>query len=202
MLLGQNTRCSFAVRASSSTSISMDIPACFAAFGTNEWSVKPGMVFTSRNHGPRSSAMKSTRASAVLVNESWKGETSATLIRVKSADAAFAQVATWLARPAITYAPGIHPTAVISDGAILGRSVHVGPHCVIESGVKVGDRSVLVAGCYLGRDCVVGEECLFYPHVTIREYTQVGNRVILHNGAVIGSDGFGYVREAVGTIHW
>lgn len=151
-------------------------------------------------HNPRySTAMKSTRASAVLVNESWKGETSATLIRVKSADAAFAQVATWLARPAITYAPGIHPTAVIADGAILGRSVHVGPHCVIESGVKVGDRSVLVAGCYLGRDCVVGEECLFYPHVTIREYTQVGNRVILHNGAVIGSDGFGYVREAG---HW
>ncbi|MEI6148143.1 MAG: UDP-3-O-(3-hydroxymyristoyl)glucosamine N-acyltransferase [bacterium] len=151
-------------------------------------------------HNPRySTAMKSTRASAVLVNESWKGETSATLIRVKSADAAFAQVAAWLARPAITYAPGIHPTAVIADSAILGRSVHVGPHCVIESGVKVGDRSVLVAGCYIGRDCLVGEECLFYPHVTIREYTQVGNRVILHNGAVIGSDGFGYVREAG---HW
>jgi UDP-3-O-[3-hydroxymyristoyl] glucosamine N-acyltransferase len=151
-------------------------------------------------HNPRYvTAMKSTRASAVLVNESWKGETSATLIRVKSADAAFAQVAVWLARPAVTYAPGIHPTAVMGDGVTLGPEVHIGPYCVIASGARLGARSVLVAGCYIGQECVVGDDCLFYPQVTLREYVRVGNRVILHNGAVIGSDGFGYLKEAG---HW
>jgi UDP-3-O-[3-hydroxymyristoyl] glucosamine N-acyltransferase len=108
-------------------------------------------------------------------------------------------VAVWLARPPVTYAPGIHPSAVIAEGTKIGREVHIGPHCVIESGAAVGDRSVLVAGCYIGKECTVGSDCLFYPQVTLREYGRVGNRVILHNGAVIGSDGFGYVKDAG---HW
>lgn len=144
-------------------------------------------------------AMKGTQASAVLVNEDWSGETSAVLIRVKSADAAFAQVAFWLGRPAVTYQPGIHPSAVIAGDAKLGAGVTVGPHCVIESGAVIGDRTVLVAQCYVGNFCEVGRDCLIYPHASLREYTRVGDRVILHNGAVIGSDGFGYVKEAG---HW
>lgn len=149
---------------------------------------------------PRYSAMmKETRAGAVIVNELWQGETSATLIRVKNADAAFAQAAFWLARPPVRFNPGIHPTAVIAEGVQLGRDVYVGPHCVIESGARIGDRTELVAGCYIGQDCEVGPDCRFYPLVSLREYTKVGARVILHNGAVIGSDGFGYVKEAG---HW
>ncbi len=140
--------------------------------------------------------MKTTRASAVLVNEAWQGETSAVLIRVPSADAAFAQVAFWLARPAVVYKPGIHPTAVIAEGVTLGKDVVVGPHCVIEPGAVIGDGTVLVAQCYVGHACEIGKNCRFYPMATLREYTKVGDRVILHNGAVIGSDGFGYVREA------
>lgn len=144
-------------------------------------------------------AMKTTKAGVVLVNEAWQGETPATLIRVKSADAAFAQVAFWLARPAITYKAGIHPTAFVAADARIGRDVTVGPQCVIEAGAVIGDGTVLVAQCYVGHSCEVGENCLFYPHVTLREYTRVGNRVILQPGAVIGSDGFGYVKEAG---HW
>lgn len=140
-----------------------------------------------------------TRASAVLVNEDWQGESPVTVIRVKSSDAAFAQVASWLARPAMTYKPGIHATAVIAADAKIGQDVSIGPHCVIESGAVIGDGTVLVALCYVGRFCEIGKNGLFYPQVSLREYCKVGNRVILHNGAVIGSDGFGYVKE--GT-HW
>ncbi len=144
-------------------------------------------------------AMATTKASAVLVNEAWQGETAATLIRVPNADAAFAQVAFWLARPAITFKPGIHPTAVIAADAKLGKDLTIGPQCVVESGAVLGDGTVLVAQCYVGPFCEIGRNCLFYPHASLREYTRVGDRVILHNGAVIGSDGFGYVKEAG---HW
>ena len=75
----------------------------------------------------------------------------------------------------------------------------VGPHCVVEPGAAIGDGTVLVAQCYVGHSCEVGQNCLFHPHVTLREYTRVGNRVVLQNGAVIGSDGFGYVKDAG---HW
>ncbi|MEI6564531.1 MAG: UDP-3-O-(3-hydroxymyristoyl)glucosamine N-acyltransferase [bacterium] len=143
--------------------------------------------------------MKRTCASAVLVNEEWQGETAATLIRVKSSDAAFAQVALWLARPPITYKPGLNPTAVIAPDAKIGQNVTIGPLCVVESGAVIGDDTVLVAQCYIGPFCEVGRNCLLYPHATLREYCKIGNRVILHNGAVIGSDGFGYVKE---DGHW
>ncbi|MEI7879886.1 MAG: UDP-3-O-(3-hydroxymyristoyl)glucosamine N-acyltransferase [bacterium] len=143
--------------------------------------------------------MAKTCASAVLVNEDWQGETAVTLIRVKSADAAFAQAAFWLARPVITHKPGIHPTSVIAADAKIGKDVTIGPHCVIELGAVIGDGTVLVAHCYVGHFCEIGRNGLLYPQVSLREYCKVGDRVILHNGAVIGSDGFGYVKDG---SHW
>jgi UDP-3-O-[3-hydroxymyristoyl] glucosamine N-acyltransferase len=143
--------------------------------------------------------MAHTRASAVLVNEDWQGVSAAVLIRVKSADAAFAQVAFWLARPAIAYQSGHHPTAVIAADAKIGKDVTIGPHCVVEAGAVIGNGTVLVAQCYIGHFCEIGEKGLIYPNVTVREYCKVGARVILHSGAVIGSDGFGFVKEA---NHW
>ncbi|HOO21970.1 MAG TPA: UDP-3-O-(3-hydroxymyristoyl)glucosamine N-acyltransferase, partial [Kiritimatiellia bacterium] len=38
-----------------------------------------------------------------------------------------------------------------------------------------------------------------YPLASIRERCVLGDRVILHNGAVIGSDGFGYTVDAQGV---
>jgi UDP-3-O-[3-hydroxymyristoyl] glucosamine N-acyltransferase len=38
-----------------------------------------------------------------------------------------------------------------------------------------------------------------HANVTVRERTRIGDRVTIQNGAVIGSDGFGYYREGE---HW
>ena len=38
-----------------------------------------------------------------------------------------------------------------------------------------------------------------HARVSIRERVQIGNRVIVQDGAVIGSDGFGFVKQADGT---
>jgi UDP-3-O-[3-hydroxymyristoyl] glucosamine N-acyltransferase len=42
---------------------------------------------------------------------------------------------------------------------------------------------------------VIGDDCTIYPNVTIYPGSKLGNRVIVHSGAVLGSDGFGYVRD-------
>jgi UDP-3-O-[3-hydroxymyristoyl] glucosamine N-acyltransferase len=39
----------------------------------------------------------------------------------------------------------------------------------------------------------IGDDTLIYPNVTVRENCRLGNRVIVQSGAVIGSDGFGFV---------
>jgi UDP-3-O-[3-hydroxymyristoyl] glucosamine N-acyltransferase len=41
----------------------------------------------------------------------------------------------------------------------------------------------------------IGRECLIYPQVTIYAGTTLGEWVTVHAGAVLGSDGFGYVRD-------
>ncbi|MCX7590592.1 MAG: UDP-3-O-(3-hydroxymyristoyl)glucosamine N-acyltransferase [Kiritimatiellae bacterium] len=136
--------------------------------------------------------MAKTRASVVLVAESWKGPCPRTIIRVPDPDRAFALVTELLGPKPVFRPPGIHPSAVIASGTEMGPEVHIGPFVVVEPGAKIGRRSVVCAFCYIGHDTVIGEECLLYPHVTIRERCRVGNRTIIHSGAVIGSDGFGY----------
>lgn len=93
---------------------------------------------------------------------------------------------------------GIHPTAVIHPSAKIGKEVSIGPHCVIDQGAVIGDRSCLHALVSIGPGVQVGADCLLYPHVVVRERCIIGNRVILQPGAVIGSCGFGYITDAQG----
>lgn len=134
-----------------------------------------------------------TKASAVIVARDWACPCPApALIRADDPDKAFAQVAVLFAPPPVVPAAGVHPTAVMAKDVKLGADVSVGPYCVLEPGVKVGDRTILYAGCYLGHGVTVGADTKLYPHVTVREYCRIGSRNIIHNGTVIGSDGFGY----------
>ncbi len=144
--------------------------------------------------------IEETRALAVFVAEDWAGPQGAALIRVADPNRAFADAAVLLSPSLPTYPPGIHPTAVIAEGASLGPDVHIGPFCIIASGAAVGARCVLVGHCQVEEGAVLGEESVLHAHVTIRRHCQVGARVRLHNGAVVGSDGFGYTHDDQG--HW
>ncbi len=63
----------------------------------------------------------------------------------------------------------IHPTAVVSKKAELGKDVIVGPYAVIDENVEIGDRTVIG------------------PHAYITGYTTLGKDNQVFNGAVIGS---------------
>jgi UDP-3-O-[3-hydroxymyristoyl] glucosamine N-acyltransferase len=141
------------------------------------------------------SLVGSTQAAAVIVSADWRGTAPCALLRVKNADAAFARVAPLLGPSPIPAVPGIHPTAIVADTAQLGQDISIGPYCVVEPDARVGDGTILVAFCYVGHEVTIGDHCKLFPNVSIRERTRLGNRVTIHNGAVIGSDGFGYVRE-------
>lgn len=63
---------------------------------------------------------------------------------------------------------GIHPSAVVEDGALLAEDVQVGPFAFIAAGAQVG------AGCRIG------------PHVTIHGTVTLGAGCQVHAGAVLG----------------
>ncbi|GAB6182858.1 UDP-3-O-(3-hydroxymyristoyl)glucosamine N-acyltransferase [Thermodesulfovibrio hydrogeniphilus] len=88
---------------------------------------------------------------------------------------------------------GISSEAYISKTAKLGKNVIIYPFAFIDEEVEIGDNTVVYPFTFIGRESRVGQECILYSNVTIRERVQIGNRVIIHSGAVIGSDGFGYI---------
>jgi UDP-3-O-[3-hydroxymyristoyl] glucosamine N-acyltransferase len=94
--------------------------------------------------------------------------------------------------PAAAAAPGAHPTAVVSPGAVVDPAASLGPHVVVGEGSRVEAGAVLHAGVVVGRRCRVGEGSVLHPRVVLYDDTELGARVTLHAGVVLGADGFGY----------
>ena len=90
----------------------------------------------------------------------------------------------------------VHPTAVVHESAKLGRNVRVEARAVLGKGVEIGDGSRIGAGSVIAEGVRIGKNCELYPNVTVYSGTCMGEGVIIHAGAVLGSDGFGYVRDA------
>jgi UDP-3-O-[3-hydroxymyristoyl] glucosamine N-acyltransferase len=98
-------------------------------------------------------------------------------------------------------AADVHPTAVVHNSAVLATGVSVAERAVIGSRAEVGGDTRIGAGCAIAEGVRIGRDCHIYPHVTIYPGTTLGDRVIVHAGAVLGSDGFGYVQDR-GTGHY
>jgi len=107
---------------------------------------------------------------------------------------AFARAARLL-RDGVRDALGVHPSAIVHASARIGAGARVGARVVIQEHVEVGEETAIDCGCAIGVGVKIGRECEIYPNVTIYPGTRIGDRVIVHAGAVLGSDGFGYVRD-------
>jgi UDP-3-O-[3-hydroxymyristoyl] glucosamine N-acyltransferase len=136
--------------------------------------------------------LRKTRASAIFVPSDFAEPINVAQIRVSNPTKAFEQVLLKFGPERITFAPGIHPSAVVDPSAQLGQRVSIQPLAVVEPGANIGNDTIVGAGSYVGHETVIGSACHIYPNVTIRERSRVGSRVIIHSGAVIGADGFGF----------
>jgi UDP-3-O-[3-hydroxymyristoyl] glucosamine N-acyltransferase len=110
---------------------------------------------------------------------------------------AFARVARLLQdeHPAGDKPGNVHPSAVIQPSASVAADAIVEAGAVIGERAQIGDGSRIGAGCVIGSGVSIGRNCEIYPRVTMYPRTTLGDRVIVHAGAVLGSDGFGYVRD-------
>lgn len=80
---------------------------------------------------------------------------------------------------------GVHPTAVIEEGAIIGNNVSIGAHCYIGSKVTIGDNTVVLPNTSLYGKVTIGANCYIKP------------------GVVIGGPGFGFEYDEDGIpIHF
>ncbi|MGY6559709.1 MAG: UDP-3-O-(3-hydroxymyristoyl)glucosamine N-acyltransferase [Nitritalea sp.] len=142
-----------------------------------------------------------TEATAVIVSEDFapQRKVNTVLIRVKNAYTAFTDLLTayeqlnqqelmGVEEPSYCGAgtqvgEGVYRAAFsyIGRNCIIGDGVKIYPHAYIGDGVKIGAGTIIRAGAKLCKDVVVGEHC------------------DIHEGAVIGSDGFGFAPQEDGS---
>jgi UDP-3-O-[3-hydroxymyristoyl] glucosamine N-acyltransferase len=143
-----------------------------------------------------SAAAKTTKASAVIVAENFPAIDTG-MLRSKNPYLAWAKAIELFYRPP-SYAPGIHPTAVIHPKTQLGKNAHIGPYVVIDEDVVIGDNAVLLAHVVIYRGATIGNNFFAHAHAVVREFCHLGDNVILQNGAVVGCDGFGFAKHEDG----
>lgn len=133
-----------------------------------------------------------TGASAVIIDA--KAGVTPAIPYIQAIDAYFGFLKTFLLfnAPKKMLEPGIHPSAVVHPGARIGKDSAIGANVYIGANVRIGERCQIFPNCVILDDSSVGDDCILYPSVGVRENCRIGSRVIIHNGAVIGSDGFGF----------
>ena len=67
---------------------------------------------------------------------------------------------------------GIHPSALIEDGAQIGEGCVIGPFCVIGPEVVLGDRVTLKSHVIVQGDTTIGEDTIVFPFAVLGEIPQ------------------------------
>src|SRR5436190_10745341 len=141
----------------------------------------------------RSATKIASNASCLIVPIGIQINSGVTHITVTNPKLAFAQVAAVLHPPKVRTAE-THTSAVIAESASIGNDVFIGAFTCIGDRSEIGDGTHLRAGAKVGDDVKIGKNCVLHPNVFVEDGCTIGDGVILHAGAVIGADGFGYVR--------
>ena len=152
--------------------------------------------FTNPRYAPE---LRRTRAAAVILADAAEAAPCA-MLRAPRPYLAFARAVEIFAddwRPDA----GVHPRAVVGAGVVLGTGSSIGPFAVVGDGARIGARTIVHAHVSIGRQTEIGDDCVIHPRVSLRERVRLGDRVIVQDGAVIGSDGFGFARRPDGTHH-
>ncbi len=147
-------------------------------------------------HPRYKTAAAETRAAAVIVAEDTPA-LARPMLRARSPFLAFARALEIFHTPPQP-APGISAAASVAADAVVDPGATIGPFVSVGAGARIGAGSVLESHVAVGPGAVVGRDCRIHAHVSIRERVTIGDRVVVQNGAVIGSDGFGFTRDADG----
>jgi len=136
-----------------------------------------------------------SRAAAVITGDFAASETnSKPLLLATQPRLAFARAGQLLC-PGPERNPGIHPSAIVHPAARLAKGVTVEERVVIGEGANIEESTRIGTGSVIGARVSIGNNCKLYPNVTVYPGVHLGDRVIVHAGAVLGSDGFGYVLD-------
>jgi len=94
------------------------------------------------------------------------------------------------------------------DSAKVGENVDIAPNVYIGHDVVIGNNVKIFPNVTIGEGVKIGDGTVIYSNVSIREFVEIGKNCVIQPGAVIGSDGFGFVKvngnntkiDQIGTV--
>ncbi len=135
-----------------------------------------------------------TKAACVFVPENFDAPVPYPFIRVVNPKLAFAQIAEKL-HPFNWRTENNHKTAVIDSpledilANFIGAFVTIGKNCIVGEGAQILSGARIGNNVSIGKNSIVQANCVIYDDVSI------GHDCVIHAGTVIGTDGFGFVRD-------
>lgn len=103
------------------------------------------------------------------------------------------RLATEFIRDGFNLYSAIHPSAVISASAVVGRNIAVMPHTLVHANAHVEDHAIINSGAVIEHDTIVGNGASVSPG------TQVGGRVTIGSSAFIGTGAIILPRVTIGA---
>jgi UDP-3-O-[3-hydroxymyristoyl] glucosamine N-acyltransferase len=151
---------------------------------------KPGEITWAEDEKKLEKALM-TKASCIITG-SEKNITGKTLIKVENPRFAFLKLLEMFSD--FKELSGISKNAFIDKSVKIDDSVSVGPMAVIMQDAVIGMNVKIHSNVYIGNGAVIGDNTVIWPNAVIMDKVILGKNVIIYPGAVIGSDGFGYVK--------
>lgn len=141
-----------------------------------------------------------TKASVIIINQNQEVQkpVNATLIRVKDAYSSFSVLLEQYNLIRLDK-QGTEEPNFIHSTAKIGKNVYIGAFSYIGSNVIIDDNSKIYPHSYIGDNVTIGKACTLYAGARVYFDCIIGNNVIIHSGAIIGSDGFGFIPQEDGT---
>ena len=106
----------------------------------------------------------------------------------------------------------IHPTAIVSPDAQIGKNVEIGPYAVIEDNVKIGDNCYIDAHVKICRYTTIGSDCCIYMNALVGaepqdhrfyrglvSYCEIGHHTVIREFVTIHRPPFEQLKTVVGN---
>ncbi|MCR9175444.1 MAG: UDP-3-O-(3-hydroxymyristoyl)glucosamine N-acyltransferase [Alphaproteobacteria bacterium] len=110
----------------------------------------------------------------------------------------FAKIARWY-YPVDRPEAGVHATADVAPGAVIGENVSIGPGVVVAAFAEIGAGTAIEANAVIGTGVSIGSECTIGANASI-SHAMIGDRVFVYPGVRIGQPGFGFDMDDAGPF--
>jgi UDP-3-O-[3-hydroxymyristoyl] glucosamine N-acyltransferase len=137
-------------------------------------------------------------ASALIAPLGAEIEFAGALIRAENPKLSFAKAA------AILHSPrkrqnGWHETAIVAESATVAADF-IGAFVRIGENSDLGENAQIFDGVKIGNNVSIGKRTIIYPNCVVYDNVSIGDDCTIHAGAIIGADGFGFVRGQNGYV--